>query len=265
MAALMALNILNELPESPFDSVEHTHRSIEAMKLAFSDCMAYLADPASMPFSQEVLLSKAYAAQRARLIGDKALDPFPGRPRGSGTVYLATADGEGNMVSYIQSNYMGFGSGIVIPETGIALQNRGHGFSLDEAHPNALAPRKRPYHTIIPAFLTEPDNTPLGPFGVMGGVMQPQGHLQVVSALIEGHHNPQEALDRPRWQWHEGKKITCEASFDSAALEKLRTMGHDIDKDPDGFFGRGGMILKTEEGSLCGATDYRADGTVAAW
>ncbi|HPE29115.1 MAG TPA: gamma-glutamyltransferase family protein [Candidatus Mcinerneyibacteriales bacterium] len=265
MAALMALNILSELPGAPFDSAENIHYSMEAMKLAFSDCMAYLADPSSMPFSPDVLLSKSYAAERARLIGDKALDPFPGEPQGSGTVYLATADGEGNMVSYIQSNYMGFGSGIVIPGTGIALQNRGHGFSLEEAHPNVLAPRKRPYHTIIPAFLTESDNTPLGPFGVMGGFMQPQGHLQVASALIDGRHNPQEALDRPRWQWHQGKRITCEAAFDSATLEKLRAMGHDIEKDPEGFFGRGEMILKTEEGSLCGATDHRADGTVAAW
>ncbi|MBN2726654.1 gamma-glutamyltransferase family protein [Candidatus Mcinerneyibacteriota bacterium] len=265
MAALMALNILKELPETSYDSAEYIHYSIEAMKLAFSDCMAYLADPASMPISPENLLSEGYAAERARLIGNKALSPFPGKPPGNGTVYLATADKEGNMVSYIQSNYMGFGSGIVIPGTGISLQNRGHGFTLEEGHPNSLEPGKRPYHTIIPAFLTETDDTPLGPFGVMGGFMQPQGHLQVASALIEGHHNPQEAIDKPRWQWHHAKKITCEATFDPATLEKLKEMGHDMVKDPDGFFGRGAMILKTEEGSLCGATDHRADGTVAAW
>ncbi|HDS03258.1 MAG TPA: gamma-glutamyltransferase family protein [Firmicutes bacterium] len=265
MATLLALNILKELPETPFDSPQFVHHTLEAMKLAFSDCMAYTADPVFMPFSVETLLSRDYAACRARLIGEEALEPFPGNPPRSGTVYLAAADGEGNMVSYIQSNYMGFGSGIVIPGTGIALQNRGHGFTLEEGHPNTLAPGKRPYHTIIPGFLTETDNTPVGPFGVMGGFMQPQGHLQVVTSLLDGKLNPQEALDKPRWQWIEGKKISCEAAFDPETLENLQNRGHDMESAPESFFGRGEIILRTKEGSLCGATDFRCDGAVAAW
>ncbi len=128
-----------------------------------------------------------------------------GQPQKGGTVYLATADKDGNMVSYIQSNYMGFGSGIVIPGTGVAMQNRGHNFAFDKHHINALGPRKKPLHTIIPGFLMK-DHLPIGPFGVMGGFMQPQGHLQVLMNMIDFNLNPQAALDAPRFQWMKDKK-----------------------------------------------------------
>ena len=152
------------------------------------------------------LLSEGYADERRKRIGAAALDPVPGRPPQGGTVYLAAADGEGNMVSMIQSNYMGFGSGLVVPGTGIALHNRGCNFSLDPESPNCLGPGKKPYHTIIPGFLTK-DGAPVGPFGVMGAFMQPQGHLQVVSNLVDFGMNPQEALDALCWQWIEGHTV----------------------------------------------------------
>lgn len=169
------------------------------------------------------------------------------------------------MVSYIQSNYNYFGSGIVIPGTGIALQDRGANFSLDENHDNCLAPRKRTYHTIIPGFLTK-EGRVVGPFGVMGGFMQPQGHLQVITNTLDFGMNPQEALDCPRWQWVGGKSFQVERGFDPYLVEQLRKRGHDIIiKDDLQGFGRGEMIWRNEEGVLMGATEPRADGTVAAW
>src|SRR5690606_19509230 len=152
---------------SPRDSVESWHRQIEAMKLAFVDARRYVADPDHASVPVEGLLSPDYVSQRRALIGDQALDPGPGDPPRGGTVYLCAADNDGMMVSYIQSNYLGFGSGVVVPGTGISLQNRGHAFSLQPGHPNLIAPGKRPYHTIIPGFLTR-DGEPIGPFGVMG-------------------------------------------------------------------------------------------------
>ena len=144
-----------------------------------------------MKVSVEDLLSDAWSDEKRKRIGTTALMPLPTKEQGGGTVYLGTADGDGNMVSFIQSNYMGFGSGLVVPRTGIALHNRGHNFSFDPNHHNALEPGKRPYHTIIPGFLTR-ENRPVGPFGVMGGFMQPQGHVQVVMNLIDFHHNPRQ-------------------------------------------------------------------------
>ena len=157
--------------------VESYHLQIEAMKLAYVDAHRYVADPDHADVPVAGLLDADYAAQRRGLIGDAALDPGPGTPPKGGTVYLCAADANGMMISYIQSNYQGFGSGIVIPGTGISLQNRGFGFTLEPGHPNQVGPGKRPFHTIIPGFLTR-DGEPIGPFGVMGGDMQPQGHVQ---------------------------------------------------------------------------------------
>ncbi len=160
---------------------------------------------------------------------------------------------------------MGFGSGVVVPETGIALHNRGHNFSLDPRHPNCLAPGKRPYHTIIPGFLTK-DGQAIGPFGVMGGFMQPQGHLQLLTKVIDFNLNPQAALDAPRWQWMGGKKIEVEQNYPETLIQQLVERGHDISIQRErGSFGRGQMILRNEKGVLCGATEPRTDGCVAIW
>ncbi len=205
IVALMALNILSGFDFNANESVETVHKQIEAMKLAYADGHKYITDPRKMSVDTSALLSKDYASQRRALIGTKALTPEAGKPSQGGTVYLAAADGDGNMISYIQSNYMGFGSGLVVPDTGISLHNRGCNFTLDKEHDNCLEPLKKPYHTIIPGFLTK-DGKPVGPFGVMGGFMQPQGHVQVIMNTIDFHMNPQAALDAPRWRWAEDKK-----------------------------------------------------------
>ena len=169
------------------------------------------------------------------------------------------------MVSYIQSNYMGFGSGLVVPGTGIALHNRGCNFSLDPAHANALAPGKRPYHTIIPGFLTK-DGRAIGPFGVMGAFVQPQGHLQVVTGMLDFGLNPQAALDAPRWQWLRDKTVELEAGFPAEIAAELAARGHDIQWAGENLhLGRGQIILRDENGVLAGGTEPRTDGTVAAW
>jgi ABC-type lipoprotein export system ATPase subunit len=197
VAVLLALNILEGLDLKPEDPWSY-HLQIEAMRLALADTYRFVADPRFMELPPEAFLAKAYAAERRRLIGERALPlALPGL-KPEGTVYLAAADGE-VMVSLIQSNYQGFGAGVLVPGTGIALQNRGLGFALEEGHPNRVGPGKRPFHTIIPGFLTR-EGKPFGPFGVMGGFMQPQGHVQVVLGLADFGLNPQAALDRPRWQ-----------------------------------------------------------------
>lgn len=265
IVALMALNILRKDTFLARDTTESLHRQIEAMKLAYIDGKRYIADPDHMKVRVEELLSTDYAARRRSLIGEAALMPEAGDPACGGTVYLCTADGEGNMVSYIQSNYNGFGSGIVVPGTGIALNNRARNFSLDAAMENCLAPGKKPYHTIIPGFLTK-DGKAVGPFGVMGGFMQPQGHLQVVMNTIDFQMNPQEALDAPRWQWSGGKEIQVERSFPSAIVEELIQKGHQVSVLPESTkFGRGQIIWRDEADVLVGATEPRTDGVVAAW
>ncbi|MGG3006214.1 gamma-glutamyltransferase family protein [Geobacillus stearothermophilus] len=266
LVALMALNIMNGFDVPSVPDVETHHRQIEAMKLAFADGKAYIADRRYMSCSPDELLSESFAAMRRAQIGAEALTPEPGTPPKGGTVYLAAADGEGNMVSYIQSNYMGFGSGLVVPGTGIALHNRGHNFAFDERHPNGLAPRKKPYHTIIPGFLTK-GGTPVGPFGVMGGFMQPQGHLQVIMNTIDFDLNPQAALDAPRWQWMEEKTVLVEPHFPRHIAEALARKGHDIRFALDGGpFGRGQIIWRDPDtGVLAAGTEPRTDGAVAAW
>jgi gamma-glutamyltranspeptidase/glutathione hydrolase len=266
LVALMALNILKGFDFSDKESVETYHKQIEAIKLAFADGRKYITDARKMRVKVEDLLSDAFAAERRRLIGNEALQPAPGRPSSSGTVYLATADSEGNMVSYIQSNYMGFGSGLVVPGTGISLHNRGYNFSFDPAHDNRLEPGKKPYHTIIPGFLSK-DNEAVGPFGVMGGFIQPQGHLMVVMNTIDFNLNPQAALDAPRWQWTEGKTVEIEPLFPEYIAEALASRGHAIKRAAVGAttFGRGQIIWRDEKGVLAGATEPRTDGIVAAW
>lgn len=262
LVVLLALNILNnfELKDEPLSH----HKIIEALKLAYVDGLEFITDFNKMSMSVEELLSKEYSRQRSKLIIDKAVEPKHGNPNLGGTVYLATADGEGNMVSYIQSNFMGFGSGLVVPGTGISLHNRGCTFSLDPNKANSLEPGKKTYHTIIPGFLSK-DNLPIGPFGVMGAYMQPQGHVQVVTDMIDFKHNPQEALDRPRWQWINGKAVELEPQFYDDITKVLIKCGHDIKYSKDiGSFGRGQIILRENE-TLIGATEPRADGIVAAW
>lgn len=266
ITVLMALNILKGLPlPAERDSAETWHKIVESIKLAFADAKAYVADPRYMKVKTEDLLSERYAAQRRALISGRALAPFPGDPSCGGTVYLCTADPFGNMVSFIQSNYTTFGAGVAIPGTGISLQNRGFGFSLDPESPNVYAPKKKSFHTIIPGFLSK-DGKAIGPFGVMGAFMQPQGQLQVVSNMLDYGMNPQEALDRPRWEWIRGKKIMLEESIPEEIAEALRARGHEVGREPDtSVFGRGQIILRDDEGVLAGATEPRADGCVAVW
>lgn len=263
LVALIALNILKGFEFQRRETVDTYHKQIEAIKLAYVDGKKYITDPAKMKVSIGDLLSDGYADERRKLIGKKALSYKPGLSPG-GTVYLATADGEGNMVSFIQSNYMGFGSGLVVPETGISLHNRGNNFSLDPSHDNCLEPGKRTYHTIIPGFLTK-DNQPVGPFGVMGAFMQPQGHVQVVMNTIDFDLNPQAALDAPRWQWRQEKEVEVEASVSENIARSLIKMGHDIKRssDQDGF-GRGQIIWRKDD-ALCGGTEPRTDGHIAVW
>lgn len=265
ITALMALNILKGMEIGAKDTGDTFHKQIEAMKLAFADGMHYIADPRYMQTRVEELLSDAYAAQRRALIGETALEPTHGKPFCGGTVYLCTADGEGNMVSFIQSNYKDFGSGIVLPGYGINLNDRGAGFSLNPELDDYLAPRKKPYHTIIPGFLTH-EGEAVGPFGVMGAYMQPQGHVQVIMNTVDWLLNPQTALDAPRWQWIAGKEIWLESSVAPEIVEDLRRRGHEVRVlEDDTTFGRGEIIWRDSNGVLAGATEPRADGVVAAW
>ena len=265
LVALIALNILKGLDFTERDTVFTHHRQLEAIKLAFADGQAHIADPAHMRVSVADLLSDAYADTRRKLIGPQAALPVAGEPPRGGTVYLSTADSDGNMVSFIQSNYMGFGSGLVVPGTGIALQNRGNNFSLDPAHPNCLAPGKRPYHTIIPGFLTK-DGAAVGPFGVMGGFMQPQGHVQMVMNTVDFGLNPQASLDAPRWEWESGRRVNIERSTPEHLFHGLADLGHEVVWSGNRqAFGRGQIIWRNAQGVLCGGTEPRADGAIAAW
>ena len=263
IVALMALNILKEFDFSEKDSPLTVHRQIEALKMAFADAFRYVTDPRYMELDFHRLMLPEYGALRAREMTDQARSYGPALPPKSGTVYLCCADGEGNMVSFIQSNYMGFGSGIVVEGTGIALQNRGADFSLDPRAANVLRPGKRSYHTIIPGFLMK-DSAPVGPFGVMGAYMQPQGHLQVVMNTVDFGLDPQQALDAPRFQWLRDGTVTVEQRFDPALAQALRDMGHDLRRDPDTpSFGRGQMIRRLPNGVLVGGTESRTDSNIA--
>ncbi len=266
LVALMALRILDGFPMPERDSPEARHLQIEALKLAFADGLAHIADPACMRVRPEDLLDEAYIAGRRKRIGSRAALPPPGKPADGGTVYLAAADADGGMVSYIQSNYNGFGSGMVVPGTGIALHSRGNCFSLDLEHPNFLQPGKRPYHTIIPGFLSK-NGQPLAAFGVMGAFLQPQGHVMVLSSMLDHGLNPQAALDAPRFRWAEGLRVEMEAGFPPTCAEALSRLGHDVRWGAvgDRHFGRGQIIWRDGAGVLAGATEPRCDGQIAAW
>lgn len=265
LVALMALSILEGFDPFKEGDPEAVHRQIEAVKLAFADGHKYIADPNYMNVDVAKMLSHEYASSRRALIKDTAIIPEPGCFDDHGTVYLATADSAGNMVSYIQSNYMGFGSGLVVPDTGIALHNRGANFSLDLQSANCLAGGKRPYHTIIPGFLTCRGKA-VGPFGVMGGFMQPQGHVQVVINMLDYGLNPQAALDHPRWRWDKGLEIAAEEGFGIASVNALAEKGHIIRTESSGgAFGRGQIILRDDNGVLTAGTDCRADSAAAGW
>jgi gamma-glutamyltranspeptidase/glutathione hydrolase len=264
LVALMALNILNGFDFSAKGDVLTWHRAIEAIKLAFADGRAYITDPEHMTVSVSDLLSEAYADQRRALIGDRALLPHPGTPSGSGTVYIAAADSDGLMVSYIQSLYRGYGSGLFIPGTGIALQNRGVEFSLEPGHINRLAPHKRTYHTIIPGFMTK-DGAPVGPFGVMGGYMQPQGHTQVIMNTLDFLMDPQQALDAPRFRWDGGLAVSLEEAAGADILQGLADRGHQISvTGMDSGYGHGQIIWRTD-GGFVGGTEPRIDGAMAMY
>lgn len=263
--SLMALNLLKGFDFEHKDTAETYHRQIEALKLAFVDGRHYVTDRSKMKVQIEDLLSDAYADDRRKRIGTTAIDPSPGMPRHGGTVYLGSADGEGNMVSFIQSNYTGFGSGLVVPHTGISLHNRGLSFSLEPSDVNCLEPGKKPYHTIIPGFLSK-DGRAIGPFGVMGGFMQPQGHLQVVMNTVDFGLNPQSALDAPRWQWLKGKNVLIEQEVPADIVQGLMRKGHDMEyRMKSGLFGQGQIIWRNENGTLFGGTEPRADGAVVGW
>ncbi|ADU29246.1 gamma-glutamyltransferase family protein [Evansella cellulosilytica] len=266
LIALMALNMLKNDTFAARDDATTFHKQIEAMKLAFADGEKYITEDKEMSTTVDALLSDSYSQSRRELIGSEAITPTAGEPPKGGTVYLATADEEGNMVSFIQSNYMGFGSGLVVPGTGISLQNRGHNFSLDPNHDNALKPGKRTYHTIIPGFLTK-GNEAIGPFGVMGGFMQPQGHMQVVMNTIDFGLNPQAALDAPRWQWMKDKQVLLEQTVPNHLATSLSAMGHHIQvTHQSGSFGRGQIIWRDPKtGVLAGGTESRTDGAIAVY
>ncbi len=263
LVALMALNILNQFKLENKNSPKTYHQVIEAMKLAYEDGKEYIADPRFMTVTVEELLSEDYARKRAKLVTDKAILPKAGNPQKGGTVYLCSADSDGNMVSMIQSNYMDFGSGVVVPETGIAFHNRACNFSMDKNRGNYLMPGKRPYHTIIPGFILKDDEA-VGPFGVMGDFMQPQGHVQVITNMIDFQLNPQQALDAPRWRWRSEKLVEVEPDFPEETRRALAEMGHEIVVvDETAGFGRGQIIVKNDKGTYSGGTEPRADGSVA--
>ena len=210
-------------------------------------------------------LEPAFGAARARQITSQAALPAPVQLPKGGTVYLCAADAQGNMVSYIQSNYMGFGSGIVVRDTGIALQNRGADFSLDPQHANCLQPGKKTYHTIIPAFITK-GGRPIGPMGVMGAYMQPQGHVQVMCNLVDFKLNPQQALDAPRWQWVGDRRFLVEPSFPVETARQLAGKGHEVEVALQSTsFGRGQLILRLDNNVLVGAAEPRTDSNIACY
>ncbi|MDB5884092.1 MAG: gamma-glutamyltransferase 2, Threonine peptidase family [Polaromonas sp.] len=270
IATLMALGMLESLGigNQPVDDIDTVHLSIEAMKLALADLHQYNADIDAMRVTPAELLAPAYLAERARLIHrQQAGDPGHGAPRPGGTVYVATADASGMMVSFIQSNYMGFGSGVVVPGTGISLQNRGHGFTLAAGHANQVGPSKRPSHTIIPAFAMHADGTPQMAFGVMGGPMQSQGHLQMALRVLHYGQNPQAAADAPRWRVTGGRQVAVETGFDAGVVKALQARGHAITVERgNGVFAFGGaqLVLKRGEAYIAGS-DPRKDGQAVGY
>lgn len=271
IAALIALGLLDRLglsPEDDPDSADSLHVQIEAVKLALADTYAFVGDAGTMAGPPEVLLDPAYLDRRAALVDrGRAADPGAGAPPFSGTVCLAAADASGMMVSFIQSNYEGFGSGVVVPGTGISLQNRGSAFTLQPGHANEVGPGKRPFHTIIPGFLTD-ESGPAMAFGLMGGPMQAQGHVQMVLRTRLWGQNPQAASDAPRWRVLGGRAVAMEPGFPAATLQSLADRGHQIrSTTADSVFSFGGaqLIHRLPEGGYIAGSDGRKDGMAAGF
>jgi gamma-glutamyltranspeptidase/glutathione hydrolase len=271
IAALIALGILQhfDLAALPVDGVASQHLQIEAMKLAFADVYRYVSDPASMRLTPQQMLDPAYLRERARRIDAKRAQDFgPGHAPQGGTIYLTAADESGMMVSLIQSNYMGFGSGVVVPDWGISLQNRGHGFTRHAGRENQVGPGKRPFHTIIPAFLMR-DGQPQMSFGIMGGDMQPQAHMQTLVRMLDYRQQPQAACDAPRWRYHAGI-VNNEAGMPAATVEGLRALGHVVQPFDDSYqdYGAGQFIWRLGDPAIEGyvaASDPRRDGQAAGY
>ena len=275
IAALIALGILENFDMASWavDGVDSQHVQIEAMKLAFADVYRYVAEPSAMEVTPAQMLDPVYLKSRARLIDMKRAQDFgAGNPVKGGTIYLSTADENGMMVSFIQSNYMGFGSGCVEPNFGISLQNRGHGFSLNAQGlnlANLVAPGKRPFHTIIPAFLSK-DGQPVMSYGVMGANMQPQGHMQTLVRMLDYGQNPQAACDAPRWRYNAGLEINVEASLNTETAHGLQARGHQVGVINDSYqdFGAGQFIWRAGDPKVEGyvvASDARRDGLAAGF
>jgi gamma-glutamyltranspeptidase/glutathione hydrolase len=277
IAALIALGILDkfDVKSLTVDWIESQHLQIEAMKLAFADVYQYVADPSSMDVTPAQMLDDAYLTERAKLIDPRKATQFDfGMPKTGGTIYMSTADANGMMVSFIQSNYMGFGSGVVVPEMGISMQNRGCGFSMDPKSVNVVEGGKRPFHTIIPAFLTKETNgtrDAVMSFGVMGGDMQPQGHLQSIVRMLDYGQQPQAACDAPRWKVNRDFTIDVESTLSGETVRALQELGHTIKSidDPYMDFGSGQYIWKLDgndpDRGYVAASDSRRDGLAAGF
>jgi gamma-glutamyltranspeptidase/glutathione hydrolase len=272
IATLIGLGLLEAIGigKAPVDDIETLHATIEATKLALADVYHYVADRDAMDIAPAALLQPDYLAERAKRIDPAhAGDPGHGQPRPGGTVYLAAADAKGMMISFIQSNYMGFGSGIVVPGTGVSLQNRGAGFVLEPGHANRVGPRKRPFQTIIPGFATNADGTPLMAFGVMGGPIQAQGHVQMALRIMAYGQNPQSAADAPRWRVLQGRKIAVEDGMAPQLIAALRDRGHEVVVEaPDSSFAFGGaqiIVRDGAEGHYVAGSDPRKDGQAVAF
>ncbi len=262
IVCLLALGILSQfdLAAHPVDSPDSVHLQIEALKLAFADAYRYVADPASMDVKPSQLLAPDYLTQRARLVDRKRAQDFGhGTPPEGGTVYLGAADASGMMVSMIQSNFMGFGSGVVVPGTGISLQNRGAGFVLTPGHPNRVAPGKRPFQTIIPSFVTR-EGKPVMTLGVMGGSMQPQGHMQVMVRYADYRQDPQSAIDGPRFRIMQGMDVNFEHEWPEATVAELARRGHNVVELSAGYMDFGcGQILHHLADGYAACSDPRRD------
>ena len=244
------------------DSADSIHLQLEAMKIGAAEAKRCVADPDFVTTQPADLLQSTYLDERASQIDlAHAADPGPAAAELGDTVYLTTADQDGMMVSYIQSNFFAFGSGIVVPGTGISLQNRGAGFSLEPGHVNCLGPSKRPFHTIIPAFLSR-GGKPVMSFGVMGGPMQPQGHVQVAIRIAEYGQNPQAAIDAPRWQTMGGLEVAVEEVFPTAVREELGRRGHRLRTEGPITFGGAQACYRMPDGYLA-ASEPRKDGHAA--
>ena len=266
LAAQIALGILQHLPPQPLESEGWVHQQIEAMKIAVRAAQDHIADARALQVGVDDLLDEESLARAAAQISDRAsVLPPMSLPVSHDTVYLCTADAEGRMVSFIQSNFFAFGSGVVIPGTGIAMQNRGSGFSLESGHPNCVGPAKRPFHTIIPGFITR-DGSPEVAFGVMGGHMQHQGHVQMVTRLFDHGQNPQAAIDAPRWHVNPDFSVSLEPLYGEDMVRALQARGHQVSLDAtESLYGGAQMIQRLGDHGYVGGSEPRKEGLVAGF